>query len=124
MRISFERDASGSGVDVFNVHVQAPNIACDHAVVTWEGDGLDAFMSELARDWRGWGGTRRWEALEHGMSIEAIHRGRVVELLFIIRRDYRPDAWELRLPISITPGESLTRVTSACAGLFANAKER
>ena len=42
------------------------------------------------------------------MSIEATHHGNRIELLFIVRRDYNSDAWELRLPILVAPGESLS----------------
>ena len=75
-------------------------------------------MAGLAADWRGWEGTRRWEAAENGLSIEARHNGARVELLLVVRRDYAPDAWELRVPITIGPGESLTRLASACARLL------
>jgi Family of unknown function (DUF6228) len=118
LRLAFERDRSGSGLDLFEVHARTPVLSCDHAVLTWNGDGLRTFFGDLVRDWRGWDGTRRWDAVEHGMSIEATHRGRVVELLFILRRDYEPDAWELRLPIIIAPGEPLAQAARATASLF------
>jgi hypothetical protein len=75
-------------------------------------------LASLADDWRGWDGTRTWRALEDGMSIEATHRGKRVELLFIIRRDYEPDAWEVRLPILVAPGESLSAIARSGAQLF------
>jgi hypothetical protein len=58
----------------------------------------------LVGDWRGWDGTRAWDAVEHGMTIEASHRGSRVESLFILRRHYDSDAWELRIPIRVAPG--------------------
>ena len=118
LRLSFQRDRSGSGLDLVKVQIRTPDLTCDHAVLTWNGDGLSGFFGNLARVWRGWDGTRRWDALEHGMSVEATHRGRVVELLFILRRDYSPDAWELRLPILIAPGESLRRAAADVESLF------
>lgn len=117
-RLSFERDRSGSGLDLLRAAVKAPDLQCNHAALSWNGDGLGAFFQDLARDWRGWEGTRTWDALEHGMSIEATHLGRVVKLLFVLRRDYKPDAWELRLPIEIAPGESLARAASEIESLF------
>jgi hypothetical protein len=44
-------------------------------VVSICGDGLDSFLASLAADWQGWEGTRTWNTLEHGMSIEANHEG-------------------------------------------------
>ena len=34
------------------------------------------FFAELAADWRGWDGERRWRSLEGEMEIEASHDGR------------------------------------------------
>jgi hypothetical protein len=118
VRLSFESATSDSELDLFKVQVRTPHLACDHGMLTFKGDGLSAFFADLERDWRGWADTRTWDALEHEMSIEARHRGRVVELLFILRRDYKPEAWELRLPIFIAPGEPLTRVASEVRSLF------
>jgi len=101
----------------FNVEVEADGMRCEREVKTFAGDRLDKFLGDLANDWRGWKGIRRWETIEHGMGIEATHRGNRVELLFIVRRDYRPDALELRLPILVAPGESLARLAKATAEL-------
>jgi hypothetical protein len=54
------------------------------------------------------------------MSLEATHRGNRVELLFIVRRDYKPDAWQARLPILVAPGESLSALARASAELFSS----
>jgi Family of unknown function (DUF6228) len=118
LRVAFEPDLSGVGLDLFRIEVKTPELTCDYGVLTADGDGIRAFFTDMARDWRGWTDTRRWDAIEDGMSIEATHRGRIVELLFILRRDYKPDAWELRLPIFMTPGESLTRAASEVVSLF------
>jgi hypothetical protein len=34
-------------------------------------DGLDGFWRELARDWRGWEGTRSWRSLEGDLELSA-----------------------------------------------------
>jgi hypothetical protein len=52
------------------------------------------------------------------MTIEANHRGSRVELVFIVRRDYKPDAWQARLPVLFAPGESLSQLAKATAELF------
>jgi hypothetical protein len=83
-------------------------------------DGLAAFFNGLVEDWRGWDGERQWNALEHGMSVYAAHRGRQIELAFVVRRDYKPDAWELRVPVLVAPGETLTRFASSLARSFPN----
>jgi len=55
------------------------------------------------------------------MSICATHHGRRVELVFLVRRDWKPDAWELRVPVIVTPGETLTRFAGAVARALASA---
>ena len=61
-------------------------------LVSADADGLATYLKGLVDDWRGWSGSRQWEALEHGMSICATHHGRRVELVFLVRRDWKPDA--------------------------------
>ena len=118
LTLSFEQDASGSGLDLFVVKVRTTELTCDHGALTAGGDGLSDFFADLARNWRGWDGRVSWDALEHGMTVEATHQGRLVELVFILRRDYKADAWQLRLPILIAPGEALSRVAGEVAALF------
>jgi len=102
------------------VEVRADGLAYDESVLVYRGDGLDAFFDGLATDWRGWDGTRTWDAIEHGMTIEATHRGNRVELLLVIRRDptHPETALEVRLPLFVEPGESLSRVGKIGEQLF------
>jgi hypothetical protein len=119
VRLSFPQRDGPDGIGSFSVEVEADGVRSERGVLTFGGDGLDKFLADLASDWRGWKGVRRWDALENGMSIEATHQRNRVELLFIIRRDYMPDAWEVRLPILVAPGESLARLARATADLLA-----
>ena len=109
------RPANTDGFGGFDVLVEADGVRAHRDVLTYGGDGLDAFFQSLAADWRGWDGTRTWDAVERGMTIEATHRGSRVELLFVLRRDYEPDAWELRIPIRVAPGETLLGLAEATA---------
>jgi hypothetical protein len=52
------------------------------------------------------------------MSIDAAHYGRRIELLFIVRNEDKPDAWQTQLPFLVAPGESLSRLVEATAELF------
>jgi hypothetical protein len=119
VRLSLPYPTGPDGIGMLTVEIEAEGISCRQGVLTLQGDGLDRFLTSLAEDWRGWDGTRTWDALEHGMTIEASHRGRRVELLFIVRRDFKPDAWELRLPVLVEPGESLARVAKETSNLLA-----
>ena len=102
------------------VEVRAGGLAYDESVLVYRGDGLQEFFEGLAADWRGWDGTRTWDSIEHGMTIEATHRGSRVELLLVIRRDptHPETALEVRLPLFVEPGESLSRVGKIGEQLF------
>jgi hypothetical protein len=110
--------AADSDFGTLAVEVRADGLQCDSDALTLRGDGLDTFLAGVAADWRGWDGTRTWNALEHGLSLEATHRGRRVELLFIVRRDHIADAWQVRLPILVAPGEPLSRLARETSALF------
>jgi hypothetical protein len=111
-------DPVDSDFGTLAVEIRADGLTCSEGVLSMRGDGLDTFLASLAADWRGWDGTRNWDALEHGMTIEATHRGNRVELLFIVRHDYKTDAWQVRLPVLVAPGESLSRLAKSSAELF------
>jgi hypothetical protein len=106
-------DADGFGG--FKIVIEAEGVRAERRVLTYRGDGLDTFFENLAADCKGSDGTRSWDAVEHGMTIEASHRGSRVDLVFILRRDYDPDAWELRIPVRVAPGETLQRLAEATA---------
>jgi hypothetical protein len=42
------------------IEIRAGGLAYDENVLTVRGDGLSAFLTSLADDWRGWDGTRTW----------------------------------------------------------------
>jgi hypothetical protein len=103
------------------VRVQTDRLQYDGGlVVSADADGLAAYLASLIDDWRGWSGNRQWEALEHGMSIYATHHGRTVQLVFAVRRDWKQDAWELRVPVIVTPGETLTQFARAVTRAIAS----
>ncbi|WP_342751726.1 DUF6228 family protein [Streptomyces cahuitamycinicus] len=43
-------------------------------VQTWDGDGLDTFLTSLAEDFRGWEGVRTWHSLCYDLTLSAEHR--------------------------------------------------
>ncbi|WP_031012941.1 DUF6228 family protein [Streptomyces sp. NRRL F-5727] len=63
-------------------------------VRTWDGDGLDTFLSSLAEDFRGWDGARTWRSLERDLTISAEHRsGGYVHLTWGIHDRPRSEQW-------------------------------
>jgi hypothetical protein len=117
LRLSYEREDDDFGMLVAEAALS--DLTFTHAAPSLRGDGLDAFLAELADDWRGWQGVRGWQTLEDDLSIEATHEGHRVRLVFIVRGGLGSDGWQIRLPVPIAPGEGLTRVAKEVANLFA-----
>jgi hypothetical protein len=84
---------------------------------------LAEFFAELAADWRGWAGERRWRALGGEMAIEASHDGRAHVLIAVtIKRPqltFVKDAWSARIVFTLDAGEQLTAVTRDLASVLA-----
>jgi hypothetical protein len=104
---------------VLPVQVTAPGLSCAQGVLTHREDGLDRFFAGLAADGRGWSGTRRWTAVERGMTVEATHTGRRVRLVFTLGRDDKPDGWSVVFPVEVTPGDQLDRIARDVATVLA-----
>lgn len=101
----------------FNIEVEIDELRWRHSAITRGGDGVDGYLRELAEEWKGWEGIRRWDSLEHGLSIRAAHLGNAVQLAFVLRGGPYADAWKLRVPIIVEPGESLSRLAKEAAVL-------
>lgn len=68
------------------VGLRAETIATiDRFPIGGAGD-LAAFMRQLVDDWQGWHGRRVWHALEHEMTVEAVHDGRAHAVLAVTLR--------------------------------------
>lgn len=120
VRLSYDPADSDFGMLV--VDIRADGLTCEEGALSLRGDGLDAFLASLAADWRGWDGTRRWDTIKQELTIEATHHGRRAELLFTVRPpEYKPDAWQVRFPVFVAPGESLARLAKAATELFKTA---
>lgn len=92
------------------VRIEADGLSCFRGVLTYGDDGISAFFGGLAQDWRGWAGTRHWNAIEQGLTIDASHSGRRIDLVFTLCRDFDPSSWRVVLAMSIPPDESLDRL--------------
>ena len=93
---------------------------------TLAGDGpsnLAEFFADLAANWRGWAGERRWRARQGEMEIEASHDGRRYVLIAVTVR--RPqltlakDPWSARIVFTLEAGEQLTTVARHLASILA-----
>jgi hypothetical protein len=121
-RVRLSYDPMDEDVGTLLVEMRVDGLVCDLPVESEGGDGLHTFLVGLVEDWKGWPGTRHWETLLGELRIEATHRGRRVELLFVLSVPYwgsepsLPDL-EVRLRIEVLPGESLSQLAGAAARL-------
>jgi hypothetical protein len=116
----------GSGVDPFSdgyafvdfrVAISGAGLSAATQVRTIEGaGGLGAFLAEIANDWKGVEPHRRWESIEHELSIDADRDslGNVV-LTIRLRESYRLDAWEVKSTFRLDAGEEMTAFARAVA---------
>jgi len=73
----------------YTVRISAPGMTAETTVMNaGDGNELPEFIQELAGSFRGWGGTRTWESLEHQLQVEATWA----------------DGGHVRLRFQITPG--------------------
>ena len=60
VRLTYQPDDVNPGFGAFGVEIRADGLACNETVATISGDGLDRFLTQLAEDWAGWKGSRRY----------------------------------------------------------------
>jgi hypothetical protein len=117
-------DPHGDGyVRAARVGVQADGLVAGTTVTLSDGPWDPAqFFGELAADWRGWDGERRWAALEGEMEIEATHDGAQVRIAVTVKRPdmtFAKDAWSARIVFTLEPGEQLAGVARDMASALA-----
>ncbi|MEU0334460.1 DUF6228 family protein [Streptomyces sp. NPDC006193] len=94
----------------FLVTARGESVRIQVKVRTWDGDGLDVFLAELAEDFRGWNGIRTWRSLEGDLTLAAEHAGSHVRLRWGLR-DRLPDGeWRFEMTTSHAPGEDMRRL--------------
>jgi hypothetical protein len=69
-------------------------------------DDLVQFFAGMARDWRGWKGSRNYESLEHDLKIQATNNGHV--LLHIGLRSWMNE-WAADASLALDAGEELSQ---------------
>lgn len=110
---------SGDAVLDLRVDVKGRDLDAGVWVRTVEGDGLGAFLADLAVDFPGWPGLRRWQSLDGLLSIQAEHAGWRVRLRVEIAGDDHDDAWRITVPLAIAPGEELSTLAHDMSALLA-----
>ncbi|WP_179023778.1 DUF6228 family protein [Streptomyces sp. IMTB 2501] len=76
-------------------------------VRTWCSEGLDVFLAESAKEFRGWTGARTWRSLERGLTLSAEHNGSCVQLTWGLHDRLPDDEWHFEAPTDHAPGEEM-----------------
>jgi hypothetical protein len=92
-------------------HGQWVNI--ETLVRTWDGDGLHAFLSSLAEEFRGWDGARAWRSLERDLTVSAEHRpGGYVHLTWGIHDRPPTEEWHFETTTVHAAGEDMRNLAT------------
>lgn len=88
-------------------------VSVDVSVRTLRGDGLGAFLDELAEDFRGWEGARTWCSLENDLTLSATHgSGGYVHLTWGLHSRPPADEWCFEITTVHAAGEDLRNLAA------------
>ncbi|WP_052851051.1 DUF6228 family protein [Streptomyces avicenniae] len=108
----------------FLVRARGQSVSIETLVRTWDGDGLDAFLSALAEDFRGWGGARAWRSLERDLTISAEHRsGGYVHLTWGIHGRPPFEEWHFETTTVHAAGEEMRTLAAEFRTFLTSAVE-
>ncbi|MDP8971616.1 MAG: DUF6228 family protein [Actinomycetota bacterium] len=68
-------------------------------------DGFDEFWRELARDWRGWEGTRSWGSLEGELELSVVSDRLGHVTLEVCLSEGSPFQWQVHGIVSLEAGQ-------------------
>lgn len=66
---------------------------------------LDQFFGDLAKNWRGWKGSRVWDATEGGLTLACRHDGVGTVMIDVELRHLSGQGWTARAEIPADPGQ-------------------
>jgi len=66
---------------------------------------LVSFFSELAKNWRGWEGTRTWATYERGLTLACSHDGLGHVGVAVELREYSGHGWLVRGDVPVDAGQ-------------------
>lgn len=92
-------------------------------VTSLAGDSLDAFLSDIADQFRGWNGTRSWRSLEDQLRIEATwgSRGHVTLRVHLRPKVYE-EPWNVTAAFDVEAGAEMQALAAAVSNFFRPAR--
>ncbi|MFD5110521.1 MULTISPECIES: DUF6228 family protein [Streptomyces] len=108
----------------FIVRARGRWVSIETSVRTWDGDGLELFLSSLAEDFRGWQGARTWHSLEYDLTLSAEHRsGGHVHLTWGIHDRPPAEEWHFETTTVHAAGEDMRHLAAQIHALLISAAQ-
>ncbi|GAA3487639.1 DUF6228 family protein [Streptomyces cremeus] len=108
----------------FIVRARGRRVSIETSVRTWDGDGLELFLSSLAEDFRGWQGARTWHSLEYDLTLSAKHRsGGHVHLAWGIHDRPPAEEWHFETTTVHAAGEDMRHLAAQIHALLISAAQ-
>ena len=102
----------------FSAVLEGANFSGRASVSLYMSGPPSALFDEMARDWKGWKGTKTWAALEDELRIEASADSTGHISLAVTMRDYNdPSNWRLKATLDLEAGQ-LPELAKAVAKAF------
>ena len=108
----FHKDSKGA-VESFSVRLTVAGLSATIGVTAGYSPPLAGYFEEIARNWRGWSGSREWSSLEGECTIKSTNDGRGHIAIDIRLRQNVPAGWTASATISTEAG-LLERIAADC----------
>ena len=92
--------------DSFVVKIQSYEVRAEGRASSFMAADLGDYFQEIAENWRGWSGEKKWRTLENEFELTATadNTGHV-RLEFFLRSPYTGYQWELRGALELEAGQ-------------------
>ncbi|WP_133851593.1 DUF6228 family protein [Labedaea rhizosphaerae] len=108
----FAQDDPADPFRDFLVIAHNQSVRVQLSVRTMGGDGLVAFLTELAEDFRGWNDARTWRSMERELTLSAEHLGSRVQLTWGLHDRIVDDQWHFTAITEHAPGEDMRKLAA------------
>ena len=96
----------------FFVLAHNESVRVQASIRTIAGDGLVAFLTKLAEDFRGWTGARTWQSLDRELMLSAEHGGSRVHLTWSLHDRIIDDRWHFTVTTEHAPAEDMRNLAA------------